>query len=456
LGGVALSGFTVSAAEAQEAKQEVQLRAARFWRGDNRTLLEGVVGLPVATATRAVELVVRDSTGKVLHTENWTDSASANATALAALNAQIASKLELILLPGLYTLAVKRTQGGQIDSAALDVRGFADTPVLSDVVLSARMRVLADKEEPTPAEMKRGRYAIERGARVMVLPNEPRLWYYVELYRQGADSVAQLEFRVMRNHSDSALVRVTRQVAVAQRGTVDAAALVVQGLPPGDYRLVVNATSGGRTERREAPFAMGTWESVPVAAAAPGTTQSESALRDRYFTLAVMPDAEVGLVVDALTVSAPGEAVSEGSVQGLTTDAKRLFLARYWSRIPDPKSETTQHEVLDEYLQRVRYVGANFTEQRGRTAVRTDRGRIYLRFGPPDARQEIQMQNRRSLDIWKYTRRRNVKIAFLDETGFQNFNFIYASGDPTLQSLADWADRIGRNERDAIDAIINF
>ena len=456
MSGIALSGFAISAAEAQEAKQDVQLRAARFWRGDNRTLLEGVVGLPVATATRSVELVVRDSTGKVLHTESWTDSANANASALAALNAQTASKLELILLPGLFTLAVKRNQGGQVDSATMQVRGFAETPVLSDVVLSARMRVLADKEEPLPAEMKRGRYAIERGARVTVLPNEPRLWYYMELYRQGPDSIAQLEFRVVRTNSDSALVRVTRQVAVAQRGTVDAAALVVQGLPPGDYRLVVNATSGGRTERRETQFAMGSWESVPVTVAASGATQSESALRDRYFTLAAMPDAELHLVVDAMTVSAPGESVSEGSVSGLTTDAKRLFLARYWSRVPDPKPETPQHEVLDEYLQRVRYVSANFTEQRGRTAVRTDRGRIYLRFGPPDARQEIQMGNRRSLDIWKYTRRRNVKIAFLDETGFQNFNLVYASGDPTLQSLADWADRIGRTERDAIDAIINF
>ncbi len=455
LSGVALSGFSISA-EAQQAQQDVQLRTARFWRGENRTLLEGVVGLPVATATRAVELVVRDSTGKVLHTENWTDSASANAGALAALNAQTASKLELLLLPGLYTIAVRRNQGGQVDSATMQVRGFADPPVLSDVVLSARMRVLADKEQPTPAEMQRGRYAIERGARVTVLPNEPRLWYYVELYRQGADSVAQLEFRVVRAGSDSALVRINRQVAVTPRGTVDAAALVVQGLPPGDYRLVVKASSGGRTEQRESAFAMGSWESVPATPVASGATMSESTLMDRYFTLAVMPDAEVANMTEALTLSAPAEAVSEASVSGLTTDAKRRFLARYWSRVPDPKPETPQHEVLDEYSQRVRYIAANFVEERGRSALRTDRGEIYLRYGPPDARQQIQMQNRRSLDIWKYTRRRNIKIAFLDETGFQNFNRVFVSGDPTMQSLADWADRIGRNEQDAIDAIINF
>jgi GWxTD domain-containing protein len=348
-------------------------------------------------------------------------------------------------------------QAGQTDSATMRVRGFAGTPVLSDVVLSARMRVLGDKEEPTQAEMKRGRYAIERGARVTVLPNEPRLWYYVELYQQDSDSVAELRFQVTRPSSDSALVTVSRQVRVNPRGTVDAAALVVQGLPPGQYRLVVTARSGGREETRESEFSMASWESVPVAAAAaPGATVSESALMDRYFTLAVRSDVDVNAMAEALTVSAPGEAVAEATLEALTTDAKRRYLARYWSRIPDPNPETQQHEVLEEYSERIRYITNMFTEQRGRSALRTDRGRIYLRYGAPDARQQIQMGNNRSLDVWKYTRRRTIKFAFLDETGFQNFNMIYVQGDPTLQSLADWADRVGRNERDAINAIINF
>jgi GWxTD domain-containing protein len=457
MSGVAFSGAGVATAEAQETQNDVMLRTARFWRGDSRTLLEGVVGLPIATTTRSVALFVRDSTGKVLHSENWTDSANANASALAALNAESATRLELLLLPGAYTISARRTEGGQTDSATMLVRGFSEPPVLSDVMLSARMRVLGDNEEPQAYEMKRGRYAIERGARVTVLPNEPRLWYYVELYQQGADSLAQLTFRVLPPNAENALVTVNRQVKVTPRGTVDAAALVVQGLPPGQYRLVVTAKSGGREATREAMFSMASWESVPVAAAAaPGATVSESALMDRYFTLAMRSDVETNAMTEALTVSAPADAVSEGSVSGLTTDARRRFLARYWSRVPDPNPATQQHEVFEEYSERVRFVMASFAEQRGRSAIKTDRGRIYLRYGAPDARQEIRMGNNRSVDIWKYTRRRTIKFAFLDETGFSNFNMIYAQGDPTVQSLADWADRIGPREQDAIRAIINF
>lgn len=441
----------------QQSGNDIRLRTARFWRGDGRTLLEGVVGLPVAASVRTIELAVSDSTGRVLHTESWTDSANVNASALAAMDAEITNKLELILLPGSYRIAVRRTQNGQVDSAVSEVRGFASTPMVSDIVLSARMRVLAEGEEPSAAEMKRGRYAIESGARVTVLPSEPRLWYYIELYRQGADSIAELDFRVNRVNSDSSLVRVKRQVAVAERGTVDAAALVVQGLPPGDYRMVLTARAGSREETREAMFTMASFEEAPVAVqAAPGATQSETAIFERYFTLANRPDAEIENLVEALTISAPSEAVSENAVSGLSVDAKRRFLARYWSRVPDPNPATPQHELLEEYAERVSFVVARFKEHRGRSAVRTDRGRYYLRFGQPDATQTVRMGNNRQLEIWKYTRGRLIKIGFLDETGFQNFNMVYVSGDPASQSLPDWADRIGRNEREAIQTLINF
>ena len=453
--GIAFSG-TLQLLPAQSPDGEVQLRATRFWRGEARTLLEGVIGLPVASATRTVELTVRDSTGRTLHTERWTDSADTNAAALAGMQAQTATKFELLLDPGLYTIVARRSALGAADSAAVQVRGFAATPVASDLVLSAAMRVLGANEEPSAAEMKRGRYAIERGARVTVLPHDPKLWYYVELYRQGADSVAQLDFRVLRAGADSALVRVTRQVAVAERGTVDAAALVVAGLPPGDYRLQLIARSGGREETREARFSMASFASAPIAAAPRGVTVAEATLMERYFAADSRSDAEVGALIEALTMSAPGEPVPTASVTGLSPDAQRRFLARYWSRLPDTDPSTAQHELLEEYIERVRYIERHFSEQRGRSAVRTDRGRIYLKYGPADMRQQVQMGNNRALDVWKYTRMRNIKFAFLDETGFQNYNLIYAKGDPSEQSLADWADRVGRNEREAINVILNF
>lgn len=444
MSGVAFSGV-VQSAEAQQSPSNVNVRVARFWRGEGRTLLEGVIGLPIATSARAVDLTVRDSTGKVLHSETFTDSATAQSAALSALNAQTTTMLELLLNPGLYDVAVKSSERGKSDSAHVAVRGFAATPVLSDVVVSARMRVLAANEKPAAAEMQRGRYAIERATRVTVLPSEPKLWYYLELYRQGADSVAQLEFTVLPEGKDTTLVRVGRNVAVGARGTVDAAALVVQGLPPGNYRLNVAARSGGREERREAWFTMGSFETaVPAVAAAPGATASETAIFARYFSGAARSDAEISQIVEAMTISTPGGRLTEADV-AMNADAKRRILARYWSRVPDANPATPQHEVVDEYLARVAHVVRAYGEggRAGRSGIRTDRGRIYLKFGPPDVSQSFDIPNNAKVaEVWKYTRRRALKYAFVDESGFGTFNLVYTT-DPQERTLHDWQERVG-------------
>jgi GWxTD domain-containing protein len=326
---------------------------------------------------------------------------------------------------------------------------------MSDVVVAAHMRVLSAGEEPRAAEMKRGRYAIERGARVTIVPSEPRLWYYVELYRQGADSVAQLELRVLPEGKDSALVRVTRNVAVGARGTVDAAALPIQGLPPGDYRFSITARSGGHEERREALFTMGSFETAtPVAAAAP-TGASESALFDRYFAPNVLSDADANDLLDALTYSAPGAQVASEQ-RKLPIEAKRRFLARYWSQVADPNPGTAGHELLMEYMQRVMHVARNYGEgsRSGRSPFATDRGRIYLRYGSPDVSQDVQLSSsNKHLLMWKYTGRRALKYIFLDESGFQTFNLIVTT-DPQEHTLPDWADRV--NDVDAIRQIRSF
>src|SRR5207253_5670172 len=124
--------------------------------------------------------------------------------------------------------------------------------------------------------------------------------------------------------------KVNRMIAVGARGTVDAAALPIQGLPPGDYVLSLEAKSGSRSEKREAAFTMGSFDTAPVAeatapSAAPTGGVSESALYERYFSSAVASDALIGTTVEAMTVGTPGPQVGTENMS-MTTDAKRRFL----------------------------------------------------------------------------------------------------------------------------------
>jgi len=55
---------------------------------------------------------------------------------------------------------------------------------------------------------------------------------------------------------------------------------------------------------------------------------------------------------------------------------------RFWAR-RDPTPDTPRNEAMIEFFQRVRYASTHFSGQFG-AGWRTDQGRVYIRYGPPD------------------------------------------------------------------------
>jgi GWxTD domain-containing protein len=68
----------------------------------------------------------------------------------------------------------------------------------------------------------------------------------------------------------------------------------------------------------------------------------------------------------------------------LQTDAERIqFIDQFWLR-RDPTPGTPQNEMRDEHYRRIAYTNDHFTTLTGKAGWKTDRGRIYIEFGPPD------------------------------------------------------------------------
>lgn len=64
-----------------------------------------------------------------------------------------------------------------------------------------------------------------------------------------------------------------------------------------------------------------------------------------------------------------------------TPEEKDAFIEQFWvRRDTDPK--TSINEFQEEHYRRIQYANEHFTS--GRPGWRTDRGRFYIRFGPPD------------------------------------------------------------------------
>jgi GWxTD domain-containing protein len=88
----------------------------------------------------------------------------------------------------------------------------------------------------------------------------------------------------------------------------------------------------------------------------------------------------------------PDEQAQYSGLKGV--DAKRKFLSSFWRRRPTGMREA--------YLARVGYANQNF-HMMGREGYRTDRGRVYIVYGPPDDYERHPNESEsRPYEIWTY------------------------------------------------------
>ena len=68
----------------------------------------------------------------------------------------------------------------------------------------------------------------------------------------------------------------------------------------------------------------------------------------------------------------------------LATDEEREhFIEQFWLR-RDPTPGTLANEFKEEHYRRIAYANQRFTTGSGLAGWKTDRGRIYITYGPPD------------------------------------------------------------------------
>ena len=66
-------------------------------------------------------------------------------------------------------------------------------------------------------------------------------------------------------------------------------------------------------------------------------------------------------------------------------EEREQFIEQFWIR-RDPTPDTAENEYKEELYRRIAYVNEYFGS--GKPGWKTDRGRIYITFGPPDEREE--------------------------------------------------------------------
>jgi GWxTD domain-containing protein len=95
--------------------------------------------------------------------------------------------------------------------------------------------------------------------------------------------------------------------------------------------------------------------------------------------------------------------------QSKTSDAREDFIARFW-RQRDPTTGTPANEFRDEFSRRVEYANIHFADPRSpaRSGMESDRGRIYVMFGPPN---NVVSWETGAYEIWRYQDGANADTA---------------------------------------------
>jgi GWxTD domain-containing protein len=106
------------------------------------------------------------------------------------------------------------------------------------------------------------------------------------------------------------------------------------------------------------------------------------------------------------------------ALRALPPEVQARGWEEFWKR-RDPTPDTEVNEAMIEFFRRVRYADSHF--QGAGPGWRSDMGRIYIRYGPPD-----QVENRAAtvqtpqLEIWYYNRPYR-RIVFMDRDGFGRY-----------------------------------
>ncbi|MGQ9855035.1 MAG: GWxTD domain-containing protein, partial [Candidatus Oleimicrobiaceae bacterium] len=107
-----------------------------------------------------------------------------------------------------------------------------------------------------------------------------------------------------------------------------------------------------------------------------------------------------------------------------TPSEREMLFEDFWRR-RDPTPGTERNELREEFFRRVDFANRHFTVLLSeRDGWQTDRGRIYIIYGPPTEveREPTQLDNP-AFEIWYY-RDLNRRFVFADRTGTGDYQLV--------------------------------
>ncbi len=320
---------------------------------------------------------------------------------------KIIEQFGFFALPGSYhfTLTISQAQKSGSVEEKIVVRDLSTELSLSDIELAAEIK----------SDTTGGRFTKQA---LRVVPNPSRafgqayslLQVYIEIYNLEADSgYYELSYRILNDSLRPVKSFPPQTKPKLGTNLTEAFGISAAGLKPGPYYLQVEVTDSPTGEK-----------------ASVDKKFSISAEKSRVVKSDFTPDEQA--YYRDIEYWADQTELSEYAAVNET--GKEQFLKRFWQ----------QHD-LKEFIERVKYADEQFRfgREQGR---KTDRGRIYLKYGPPsDIDSYTMSEGYKPLESWLYYEK-GYRFLFVDLSGSGNFRLIYTNhpkerSDPNWQRYVD-------------------
>lgn len=131
-------------------------------------------------------------------------------------------------------------------------------------------------------------------------------------------------------------------------------------------------------------------------------------------------------LIEQLTYVAEGQ--EWNTIKNSQGTERETAFDNFWKR-RDPTPDSPQNELFNEYYKRVGTANQLFSTSR-ESGWRTDRGRVYVIYGPPDNIERGSSESTRfeSYEIWTFNELQK-KFVFYDANGFGDFRLVSGNID---------------------------
>ncbi|HHH81227.1 MAG TPA: GWxTD domain-containing protein [candidate division Zixibacteria bacterium] len=126
--------------------------------------------------------------------------------------------------------------------------------------------------------------------------------------------------------------------------------------------------------------------------------------------------------------------------KNLDPAGKVRFWYNFWAK-NDSNPETPENEFMQEFIARWDYANAAFAQGTKTPGWKTDRGRIYIVYGPPDnVERHTFSSGTNNWEVWYYFDK-NYYFIFADILGIGNMKLVDSNAPGEVHDR-DWRNKI--------------